>query len=171
MQHPDNHTVDTAAVFWEWKSISQIFLLTDNWKEARQVSFMRTKQKYLRVCSTHACVCMNVHVLQTQALFLLQHWHQLMFSRPSVTTVLSHFLGFLERSPPKGPSLSTGPSMCSEAESTQRWWRWKMWKMEQVCICPAALPLETVYMFIHGTLLGNFSNLLWVSGYSWCNVL
>lgn len=63
------------------------------------------------------------------------HWHQQMFSQPDVTAMLSLFLGFLERSPPRGPSLSTGLSMCSEAESTQRWWRWKMWRMEQVCVC------------------------------------
>lgn len=26
-----------------------------------------------------------------------------------------------------------------------------MWKMEQVCVFPAALPLESVYMSIHAT--------------------
>lgn len=53
--------------------------------------------------------------------------------------VSTPFLGFLEKSPPRGPSRSTGPSMCSEAGSTPRWWRWKMWKMEQVGLYPAAL--------------------------------
>lgn len=38
--------------------------------------------------------------------------------------------------------------MCSEAESTLRWWRWKMWKMEQVCVCPAALALDTSCAFM-----------------------
>lgn len=110
-----------------------------------------------------------MHVLQIQVLLLLQHWHQRMFSPPRVTTVSSHFLGFLERSPPRGPSLSTGPSMCSEAESTLRWWRWKMWKMEQVCVYPAASPWMNKYVSIHVTLPEHWCNFPRVSSHFLCN--
>lgn len=145
---------------------SNIFVLADYWKKARH-----GKLQQIPVCADRFSVCkqnrnnymclllpymsLNVHVLKTQVLVSRLHQKLRMFSLQSVTTVLSHFLGFLERSPPRGPSLSTGPSMCSEAESTPRWWRWKMWKMEQVGVCPSVLPLETVYMSIHETLPGH----------------
>lgn len=161
------HFIYFLNIFW---------ILTNDLKEARhgklsQIStflFMWMGFKYARKNkNNYMCMLLlrrvfkNVCVVQTQVLFLLWHWHQRMFSRPSVTTVSSYFLGFLERSPQRGPSLSTGPSMCSEAESTLRWWRWKMWKMEQVCVCPAVLPLETVYIFIHATLSGHLCHLCW----------
>lgn len=33
-----------------------------------------------------------------------------------------------------------------------------MWKMEQVCVCPAVLPLEAVSVSIHATLLEHLCN-------------
>ena len=114
-----------------------------------------------RVCSTHTCVCAWMCMCCKHSFsFYYGTGISGCFPCLSVTTVLSHLLGFLARSRPRGPSLSTGPSMCSEAESTQRWWRWKMWKMEQVCFCPAVLTLENVYMSIHATLRGHSLKLL-----------
>lgn len=44
-----------------------------------------------------------------------------------------------------------------------------MWKMEQVCVCPAALPFETIYMSIHATLSKHLCSFARVSGCFWCS--
>lgn len=65
----------------------------------------------------------------------------------TVTAVSSLLQGFLERSQPKGPSPSTGRSMCSEVGSTRRWWRWKTWRMGQVCVCSVCVLSQNFFLW------------------------